>query len=101
MVAGYSAYTAEVYRAGMDAVHDSQRAAARALGLTQWQTLRFAIIPQAIRNVLPALLNGAVSLQKDVALLSVLGVREAVRAARSTPPARSTTPRSSPPQPCS
>lgn len=81
MVAGYSAYTAEVYRAGMDAVHDSQRAAARALGLTQWQTLRFAIIPQAVRNVLPALLNGAVSLQKDVALLSVLGVREAVRAA--------------------
>jgi polar amino acid transport system permease protein len=45
----------------MEAVHDSQRAAARALGLTQWQTLRYAIIPQAIRNVLPALLNGAVS----------------------------------------
>ncbi|MGF1667114.1 MAG: amino acid ABC transporter permease [Acidimicrobiia bacterium] len=82
MIAGYSAYTAEVYRAGMEAVHDSQRAAARALGLTQWQTLRHAIIPQAIRNVLPALLNGAVSLQKDVALLSVIGVREAVRAAQ-------------------
>lgn len=82
MIAGYSAYTAEVYRAGMEAVHDSQRAAARALGLTQWQTLRYAIIPQAIRNVLPALLNGAVSLQKDVALLSVIGVREAVREAQ-------------------
>jgi polar amino acid transport system permease protein len=82
MIAGYSAYTAEVYRAGMEAVHDSQRAAARALGLTQWQTLRYSIIPQAIRNVLPALLNGAVSLQKDVALLSVIGVREAVRAAQ-------------------
>ena len=82
MVAGYSAYTAEVYRAGMEAVHDGQRAAAKALGLNQWQTLRFAIIPQAIRNVLPALLNGAVSLQKDVALLSVLGVREAVREAQ-------------------
>lgn len=82
MIASYAAYTAEVYRSGMDAVHDSQRAAARALGLTQWQTLRFAIIPQAIRNVLPALLNGAVSLQKDVALLSVLGVRDAVREAQ-------------------
>lgn len=81
MIAGYSAYTAEVYRSGMEAVHDSQRAAARALGLTQWQTLRYAIIPQAVRNVLPALLNGAVSLQKDVALLSVIGVREAVRQA--------------------
>lgn len=81
MVAGYSAYTAEVYRSGMEAVHDGQRAAARALGLSQWQTLRYAIIPQAVRNVLPALLNGAVSLQKDVALLSVIGVRDAVREA--------------------
>lgn len=81
LVISYSAYTAEVYRAGMEAVHDSQRAAARALGLTNWQTLRYAIIPQAVRNVLPALLNGAVSLQKDVALLSVIGVREAVREA--------------------
>jgi polar amino acid transport system permease protein len=82
MIAGYSAYTAEVYRSGMEAVHDSQRAAARALGLSQWQTLRHAILPQAVRNVLPALLNGAVSLQKDVALLSVIGVREAVREAQ-------------------
>ncbi len=82
LVVSYSAYTSEVYRAGMEAVHDSQRAAARALGLTYWQTLRYAIIPQAVRNVLPALLNGAVSLQKDVALLSVIGVREAVRASQ-------------------
>ena len=82
MVLGYSAYTAEVYRSGMEAVHDGQRAAARALGLSQWQTMRYAIVPQAIRNVLPALLNGAVSLQKDVALLSVIGVREAVREAQ-------------------
>lgn len=82
LVVSYSAYTSEVYRAGMEAVHNSQRAAARALGLTYWQTLRYAIIPQAIRNVLPALLNGAVSLQKDVALLSVIGVREAVRASQ-------------------
>ena len=82
LVISYSAYTSEVYRAGMEAVHDSQQAAARALGLTYWQTLRYAIIPQAVRNVLPALLNGAVSLQKDVALLSVIGVREAVRASQ-------------------
>lgn len=82
LVVSYSAYTAEVYRAGIEAVHDSQQAAARALGLTYWQTLRYAVIPQAVRNVLPALLNGAVSLQKDVALLSVIGVREAVRASQ-------------------
>jgi len=82
LVTSYSAYTAEVYRAGMEAVHNSQQAAARALGLSYWQTLRYAIIPQAIRNVLPALLNGAVSLQKDVALLSIIGVREAVRASQ-------------------
>lgn len=82
MIAGYSAYTAEVYRSGMEAVHDGQRAAARALGLSQWQTLRHAIIPQAVRNVLPALLNGVVSLQKDVVLLSVIGVRDAVREAQ-------------------
>ena len=82
MILGYSAYTAEVYRSGMEAVHDGQRAAARAFGLSQWQTMRYAIVPQAVRNVLPALLNGAVSLQKDVALLSVIGVREAVREAQ-------------------
>lgn len=82
LVVSYSAYTAEVYRAGMTSVHDGQRAAAKALGLNQFQTLRFAVIPQAIRNVLPALLNGAVSLQKDVALLSVIGIRDAVREAQ-------------------
>ncbi len=82
MVLGYSAYAAEVYRSGMEAVHDGQRAAAKALGLSQWQALRYAIIPQAIRNVIPALLNLAVALQKDVALLSVIGVRDAVREAQ-------------------
>lgn len=82
LVVSYSAYTSEVYRAGMDAVHNSQQEAARALGLTYWQTLWYAILPQAVRNVLPALLNGAVSLQKDVALLSIIGVREAVRASQ-------------------
>ncbi|HEC10058.1 MAG TPA: ABC transporter permease subunit, partial [Acidimicrobiales bacterium] len=75
-------YTSEVYRAGIESVHESQRSAARALGLTQWQALRFAILPQAVRNVVPALLNGLVSLQKDVALVSILGVREAVREAQ-------------------
>jgi len=81
LVLSYSAYTAEVYRSGIDSVPESQRSSARSLGLTQWQSLRYAILPQAIRNVVPALLNGLVSLQKDVALVSVLGVREAVRAA--------------------
>jgi polar amino acid transport system permease protein len=81
LVLSYSAYTAEVYRAGIESVHESQRASALSLGLTQWQALRFAILPQAVRNVVPALLNGLVSLQKDVALVSVLGVREAVREA--------------------
>lgn len=82
MVLTYAAYAAEVYRSGMEAVHDGQRAAAKALGLSQWQTLRFSIIPQAIRNVVPSLLNLAVALQKDVALLSVIGVRDAVREAQ-------------------
>lgn len=81
LVLSYSAYTAEVYRSGIDSVPESQRSSARSLGLTQWQSLRYAILPQAIRNVVPALLNGLVSLQKDVALISVLGVREAVREA--------------------
>jgi polar amino acid transport system permease protein len=81
LVLSYSAYTAEVYRSGIDSVPESQRSSARSLGLTQWQSLRYAILPQAVRNVIPALLNGLVSLQKDVALVSVLGVREAVREA--------------------
>jgi polar amino acid transport system permease protein len=82
LVISYSAYTAEVYRAGIDSVHESQRMSARSLGLTQYQSLRYVLVPQAIRNVIPALLNGFVSLQKDVALVFVLGVREAVREAQ-------------------
>ncbi len=82
LVLSYSAYTAEVYRSGIDSVHESQRSAARSLGLTQWQTMRYAVLPQAVRNVIPALMNGLVSLQKDVALVSILGVREAVREAQ-------------------
>lgn len=78
----YSAYTAEIYRSGIDAVPESQRSSARALGLTQWQSLRFAILPQAVRNVVPALMNTVVSLQKDVALISILGIRDAVREAQ-------------------
>lgn len=82
MIAGYAAYTAEVFRSGMEAVHDSQRMAAKALGLNQWQTLRHAVLPQAVRNVTPALLNLSVALQKDVVLLSVIGIRDAVREAQ-------------------
>ncbi len=82
LVISYSAYTAEVYRAGIESVHESQRMSARSLGLTQVQALRYVIVPQAIRNVIPALLNGFVSLQKDVALVFVLGVREGVREAQ-------------------
>lgn len=81
LIMSYCAYTAEVYRAGIESVHDSQRMSAKSLGLTQVQTLRFVILPQAVRNVVPALLNGFVSLQKDVALVFVLGIREGVREA--------------------
>ena len=78
----YSAYTAEIYRSGIDAVPESQRSSALAIGLTQWQSMRYAILPQAVRNVVPALMNTVVSLQKDVALISILGIREAVRNAQ-------------------
>jgi polar amino acid transport system permease protein len=77
----YSAYTAEIYRSGIDAVPETLRSSARALGLTQGQALWYAILPQAVRNVVPALMNTVVSLQKDVALISVLGLRDAVREA--------------------
>jgi polar amino acid transport system permease protein len=77
----YSAYVAEVYRAGIDSVHESQVAAARSLGLTRWQSLRFVVLPQAIRRVIPPLLNDFIGLQKDTALISVLGPIEAARAA--------------------
>jgi polar amino acid transport system permease protein len=82
LILSYSAYATEVYRSGIEAVHEGQSTAAKALGLSQWQTLRYAILPQALRNVVPAMLNLVVALQKDVALLSVLGVRDAVREAQ-------------------
>jgi polar amino acid transport system permease protein len=75
----YSAYVAEVYRAGIDSVHPSQSAAARSLGLTHSQTLRFVVIPQAVRRVIPPLLNDFIGLQKDTALVGLLGVVEAFR----------------------
>jgi polar amino acid transport system permease protein len=82
LVLVYSAYVAEVYRAGIESVHESQNAAARSLGLTRWQSMRFVILPQAIRRVIPPLLNDFIGLQKDTALVSVLGSIEAARAAQ-------------------
>jgi polar amino acid transport system permease protein len=79
LVLTYSAYVAEVLRAGMESVHPSQRAAARSLGLSHQQTLRHVVIPQGVRRVQPALLNDLVSLQKDTSLVSILGVVEAIQ----------------------
>ena len=73
LVLSYSAYVAEVLRAGLESVHPSQGAAARALGLSRWQGLRHVVIPQAVRRVVPPLLNDFVALQKDTALLFVVG----------------------------
>jgi polar amino acid transport system permease protein len=78
----YSAYVSEVYRSGLDAVHPSQRSAALAVGLNRTQALRFVVLPQAVRRVIPPLLNDFISLQKDVALISVLGPLEAFRVAQ-------------------
>nr|MBA2601313.1 amino acid ABC transporter permease [Actinomycetota bacterium] len=82
LVLVYSAYVAEVYRAGIDSVHQSQTAAARSLGLSRWQSMRFVVLPQAVRRVIPPLLNDFIGLQKDTALVSVLGSIEAARAAQ-------------------
>lgn len=78
----YSAYVAEVYRAGITSVHDTQTDAALAVGLTQKQALRHVVLPQAIRRVRPPLLNDFISLQKDVALVSILGILEAFKIAQ-------------------
>jgi polar amino acid transport system permease protein len=82
LVLVYSAYVSEVFRAGIESVHPSQRAAARSLGLTHRQTMRLVVLPQAVRRVLPPLLNDFVALQKDVGLISVLGAVDAIRAAQ-------------------
>lgn len=78
----YSAYVSEVFRAGIEAVHPSQRLAARSLGLSHGQTMRRIVLPQALRKVTPALMNDFVAMQKDVGLISVLGAVDAVRAAQ-------------------
>lgn len=82
LVLVYSAYVSEVFRAGIESVHPSQRAAARSLGLTHRQSMRLVVLPQAVRRVLPPLLNDFVALQKDVGLISVLGAVDAIRAAQ-------------------
>lgn len=82
LVLSYGAYVAEVFRAGINSVHPSQRMAARSLGLSSAQTSRFVVLPQATRNVLPPLLNDFISLQKDTALVAVLGPIEALRQAQ-------------------
>ncbi|RZU48931.1 polar amino acid transport system permease protein [Krasilnikovia cinnamomea] len=82
LVVTYGAYLAEVFRAGIESVHPSQLAAARSLGLTYRQTMRFVVLPQAVRRVAPPLLNDTVALQKDVGLVSLAGPIDAVRAAQ-------------------
>jgi polar amino acid transport system permease protein len=82
LVLVYSAYVAEVYRAGIQSVHPSQVAAARSLGLSRWQSTRFVVLPQAIRRVIPPLLNDFIGLQKDSALVFVLGVVESLSQAQ-------------------
>lgn len=78
----YSAYVSEVFRAGIEAVHPSQRHAARSLGLSHGQAMRLVVVPQAVRKVTPALMNDFVAMQKDVGLISIIGAVDAVRAAQ-------------------
>ena len=75
----YTAYVSEVYRAGIESVHSSQEAAARSLGLTRGQAMRFVVIPQAVRRVIPPLLNDFIGLQKDSALVGIVGAVEAFK----------------------
>jgi polar amino acid transport system permease protein len=82
LILTYSAYVSEVFRAGIESVHPSQRLAARSLGLNYGQTLRMIVMPQAVRKVTPALMNDFIAMQKDVGLISVLGAVDAVRAAQ-------------------
>jgi polar amino acid transport system permease protein len=79
LVLVYSAYVSEVYRAGIESIHPSQEAAARSLGLTRTQSLRFVVVPQAVRRVIPPLLNDFIGLQKDTALVALIGPVEAFR----------------------
>jgi len=79
LVLVYTAYVSEVYRAGIESVHPSQEAAARSLGLTRFQALRHVVLPQAVRRVVPPLLNDFIGLQKDTALVALIGPVEAFR----------------------
>lgn len=81
LILTYSAYVAEIFRSGIDSVHKSQRSAAESLGLSDGDTMRFVILPQAIRRVIPAQMNMLIALQKDVALLSFIGPVEIFRQA--------------------
>jgi polar amino acid transport system permease protein len=83
LVLVYSAYVSEVYRAGIESIHASQTMAARSLGLSRWQSLQHVVLPQAIRRVVPPLLNDFIGLQKDTALVAVIGLVEGVRSAQS------------------
>ena len=87
LVVVYTAYVSEVYRAGIDSVHPSQEAAARSLGLTALADDATVILPQAVRRVIPPLLNDFIGLQKDTALISVLGPVEALQRAELGPAA--------------
>jgi polar amino acid transport system permease protein len=78
----YSAYVSEVYRAGIESVHPSQEAAARSLGLSRFQSLRHVVLPQAVRRVIPPLLNDFIGLQKDTVLVSFIGIVEIFRASQ-------------------
>jgi polar amino acid transport system permease protein len=82
LILSYTAYVAEVYRAGIESIHPSQRAAARSLGLSSMQTTRHVVLPQAVRRVVPPLLNDFIALQKETALVSLLGPIEILRAAQ-------------------
>jgi polar amino acid transport system permease protein len=84
LVLVYGAYVAEVYRAGLESIHWSQTAAARSLGLSYGQTMRYVVTPQAVRRIIPPLLNDFIGLQKDTALLSVVGLLEVLNRARLT-----------------
>jgi polar amino acid transport system permease protein len=83
LVLAYSAYVSEVFRSGIEGVHESQRAGARSLGLSHGQMMRHVVLPQAVRRVIPPLMNDMLSLQKDVALVSLLGIVEVFKRASS------------------
>ena len=96
LVLVYTAYVTEVYRAGIESVHPSQRMAARSLGLSYMQTMRYVVLPQAIRRVIPPLLNDFIGLQKDTALVTIIGADGGGRAGRASTRATSRTTRPTP-----